>query len=139
MLLDAEWSRAYKPSNQVSHSPKLSTIWEEEFLGFSYGFRPGRSPHGALDALTVGIERRPVQWVLDADIRAFFDTLSHEWLVQFLEHRIGDKRMVHLIQRWLQAGVLERGQWTASAEGTPQGGLISPVLANVYLHYVYDL
>ena len=117
----------------------LTSIWEEEFLGFSYGFRPGRSPHGALDALTVGLERRPVRWVLDADIRAFFDTLSHEWLLRFLEHRMGDKRVVRLVRRWLKAGVLEDGQWTASAEGTPQGGLISPILANIYLHYVFDL
>ncbi len=117
----------------------LSAIWEEEFLGFSYGFRPQRGPHQALDALTVGIESRAVHWVLDADIRAFFDTLSHEWLIKFLEHRIGDKRLVRLLGRWLKAGVLEGGQWTASAEGTPQGGLISPILANIYLHYVFDL
>jgi RNA-directed DNA polymerase len=117
----------------------LSVIWEEEFLGFSYGFRPGRNPHNALDALTVGIERRRVNWVLDADIRAFFDTISHEWLVKFIQHRIGDRRVVHLIQKWLKAGVLEEGNWTPSEEGTPQGGLISPVLANIYLHYVFDL
>jgi len=117
----------------------LSAIWEAEFLGFSYGFRPGRSPHRALDALTVGIERKRVNWVLDADLRGFYDTISHEWLVQFIEHRIGDQRVVHLIQKWLKAGVLEAGEWTPSAEGTPQGGVISPVLANIYLHYAFDL
>jgi len=117
----------------------FSTIWEAEFLGFSYGFRPGRSPHDALDALTVGITRKRVNWVLDADLRGFYDTLSHEWLVKFIQHRIGDKRIVWLIQKWLKAGVLEDGRWTPSEEGTPQGGLISPVLANLYLHYAFDL
>jgi group II intron reverse transcriptase/maturase len=117
----------------------LSVIWEQEFLGFSYGFRPGRNPHQALDALTVGIETKRVNWVLDADIRGFFDTLSHEWLVKFIEHRIGDRRLVSLIQKWLRAGVLEDGQWTPSEAGTPQGGIISPVLANIYLHYAFDL
>ena len=116
----------------------LSVIWEEEFLGFSYGFRPKRSPHNALDALTVGIERKRVGWVLDADIRAYFDTISHEWLVKFIEHRIGDQRIIGLIQKWLRAGVLEDGSWTLSEEGTPQGNLISPVLANIYLHYAFD-
>lgn len=116
-----------------------TTIWEEEFLGFSYGFRPGKSPHAALDALSVGIQEKRVNWVLDADIRGFFDTLSHEWLVKFIEHRIGDRRMVTLTQKWLRAGVLEEGQWTQSETGTPQGGLISPVLANIYLHYAFDL
>ena len=116
----------------------LLVIWEEEFLGFSYGFRPGRNPHNALDALTVGIERKCVRWVLDADLRAFFDTISHVWLVKFIQHRIGDRRVVHLIQKWLKAGVLEEGRWTPSEEGTPQGGLISPVLANIYLHYTFD-
>jgi group II intron reverse transcriptase/maturase len=117
----------------------LSVIWEEEFLGFSYGFRPGRSPHQGLDALTVGIERKRVRWVLDADIQGFYDSLSHEWLLRFVEHRIGDRRILALIQKWLRAGVLEDGTWTQSEEGTPQGGLISPVLANIYLHYVFDL
>jgi len=116
-----------------------TTIWEQEFLGFSYGFRPKRNPHNALDALTVGLQRKHVNWVLDADIRAFFDTLSHEWLVKFVEHRIGDKRIVGLIQQWLKAGVMEDGIRTQSEEGTPQGGLISPILANIYLHYVFDL
>jgi group II intron reverse transcriptase/maturase len=116
-----------------------TAIWEEEFLGFSYGFRPGRNPHGALDALTVGIEGKRVSWVLDADLRAFFDTLSHAWLVKFVEHRIEDRRLLALIQKWLRAGVLDGERWTASEEGTPQGGLISPILANIYLHYVFDL
>lgn len=116
----------------------LSTIWEEEFLGFSYGFRPGRSPHQALDALTVGIETKRVNWVLDADLRAFFDTLGHAQLVQFLQHRIGDPLVIRLIQKWLKAGVLEEGHWNASEAGTPQGGIISPVLANIYLHYAFD-
>jgi RNA-directed DNA polymerase len=117
----------------------LTVIWEEEFLGFSYGFRPGRSPHHALDALMVGIRQKRVNWVLDADIRGFYDTISHEWLEKFVGHRIGDRRMLGLIHNWLKAGVLEAGSWTASEEGTPQGGLVSPVLSNVYLHYVFDL
>jgi group II intron reverse transcriptase/maturase len=117
----------------------LSAIYEADFLGFSYGFRPGRSPHRALDALTVGIETRRVNWVLDADIRAFFDTLNHEWLVRFIEHRVADRRVVRLIQKWLNAGVLEEGQRIRSEAGTVQGGSISPLLANLYLHYVFDL
>lgn len=116
----------------------FTVLWEAEFLGFSYGFRPGRNPHNGLDALTVGITQKRVNWVLDADIRGFYDTISHEWLVKFIEHRIGDKRIVRLIQKWLKAGVLEEGSWTPSEEGTPQGGLISPVLANIYLHYAFD-
>ncbi len=117
----------------------LNAIYEQDFLGFSYGFRPGRSPHQALDALTVGIERKKVNWVLDADIRAFFDTLEHEWLVKFVEHRVGDRRVVRLIQKWLAAGVLEDGKRTRGEVGTVQGGSISPLLANLYLHYVFDL
>jgi len=117
----------------------LNAIYEPDFLGFSYGFRPKRSPHQALDALTVGIETRRVNWVLDADIQGFFDTLNHEWLVRFLEHRVADRRVVRLIQKWLRAGVLEDGQRTRSDVGTVQGGSISPLLANVYLHYVFDL
>jgi RNA-directed DNA polymerase len=117
----------------------LNQIWEEDFLGFSYGFRPGRSQHDALDALYVGITRKKVNWVLDLDIRAFFDTIDHAWLVKFVEHRIGDKRMVRLIQKWLKAGVLEQGRWSETKEGTPQGSVISPILANLYLHYVLDL
>ena len=117
----------------------LNAIYEEDFLGFSYGFRPGRSPHQALDALTVGIMRKRVNWVLDADLRSFFDTLKHAWLVQFVEHRVADKRVVRLIQKWLAAGVLEEGKRIHSEVGTVQGGSISPLLANIYLHYVFDL
>ncbi len=117
----------------------LNAIYEEDFLGFSYGFRPGCSPHQALDALTVGITTRKVNWVLDADIRSFFDTLRHEWLVQFVEHRVADKRVVRLIQKWLSAGVLEDGKRTQSEVGTVQGGSVSPLLANIYLHYTFDL
>lgn len=117
----------------------LNAIYEEDFLGFSYGFRPGRSPHLALDALATGIHTKRVNWVLDADIRSFFDTLDHGWLVKFLEHRVGDRRLVRLIRKWLTAGVLEDGEWRRSDEGTIQGGSISPLLANVYLHYAFDL
>jgi RNA-directed DNA polymerase len=117
----------------------LNALYEVDFLGFSYGFRPGRSPHYALDALATGIHRRKVNWVLDADIRSFFDTLDHGWLVKFLEHRIADRRVVRLIQKWLKAGVLEEGRRTPTEMGTVQGGSISPLLANVYLHYVFDL
>jgi len=117
----------------------LNAIYDTDFLGFSYGFRPKRSPHLALDALTVGIMTKKVNWVLDADIRSFFDTLQHEWLVRFIEHRVADRRVVRLIQKWLTAGVLEEGQRRVSEVGTVQGGSISPLLANVYLHYVFDL
>ena len=117
----------------------LNAIYDTDFLGFSYGFRPKRSPHLALDALTVGIMTKKVNWVLDADIRSFFDTLKHEWLVRFIEHRVADRRIVRLIQKWLNAGVLEEGHRTVSEVGTVQGGSISPLLANVYLHYVFDL
>jgi len=117
----------------------LNAIYEEDFLGFSYGFRPGRSPHQALDALSAGIMTRKVNWVLDADIRSFFDTLSQEWLVRFVEHRVADRRVVRLIQKWLRAGVLEDGKRTVSEVGTVQGGSISPLLANLYLHHVFDL
>jgi group II intron reverse transcriptase/maturase len=124
---------------QRSTAEVLNAIYEEDFLGFSYGFRPGRSPHQALDALAVGIGTKKVKWVLDADIRDFFGTLSHEWLVKFIEHRIADQRVVRLIQKWLNAGVLEDGKLTQSEMGTVQGGSISPILSNVYLHYVFDL
>ena len=117
----------------------LNAIYEEDFLGFSYGFRPGRSQHDALDALSVGIGRTPVNWIFDADVRSFFDTVSHEWLVRFLEHRVGDERIIRLVRKWLKAGVLEEGEWSASEAGTPQGSVISPLMANVYLHYVFDL
>lgn len=117
----------------------LNAIYEVDFLGFSYGFRPGRSQHRALDALAVGITRTKVNWVLDADIRGFFDTLDHGWLLRFLEHRIGDRRILRLIQKWLKAGVLQDGTKTVTDVGSPQGATISPLLANVYLHYVFDL
>jgi group II intron reverse transcriptase/maturase len=117
----------------------LNAIYEEDFLGFSYGFRPGRGPHDALDALVVGITTRKVNWILDADIRSFFDTVDQAWLVRFVEHRIGDKRIVRLIQKWLQAGILENGAVTTSDTGTGQGSVASPLLANIYLHYVFDL
>jgi RNA-directed DNA polymerase len=117
----------------------LNAIYETDFLGFSYGFRPKRSPHHALDALYAGLLTRKVNWVLDADIRGFFDTIDHGWLVKFVEHRIADQRIVRLIQKWLNAGVLEDGTRTWSETGTPQGGSISPLLANVYLHYAFDL
>jgi len=117
----------------------MNTIYETDFLGFSYGFRPGRNQHQALDALYTGLLTRKVNWVLDLDIRGFFDHLSHEWLVKFVEHRIADRRVVRLIQKWLNAGVLEEGKRIRVEEGTPQGGSASPLLANVYLHYVFDL
>src|SRR6266478_4526375 len=117
----------------------LNAIYEEDFLGFSYGFRPGRSQHHALDALAVGITRTQVNWILDADIRSFFDTVSHEWLIRFVERRIGDRRMVRLIRKWLKVGVMEEGQVVPGTVGTPQGAVISPLLANIYLHYVLDL
>ncbi len=116
----------------------LNQIYEMDFMGFSYGFRPGRNPHQALDALSVGIHRR-VKWVLDADIRGFFDNMDHEWTLKFIEHRVADPRMLRLIQKWLKAGVLEDGQWSETKIGTPQGAVVSPLLANVYLHYVFDL
>src|SRR5437588_1739658 len=117
----------------------LNAIYEEDFLGFSYGFRPGRGAHDAMDALVVGIEREKVNYVLDADIRSFFDSVSHEWLIKFVEHRIGDPRMIRLIQKWLKTGVMEDGVVTASEMGTGQGAVISPLLANIYLHYALDL
>ena len=117
----------------------LAIIYEADFLGFSYGFRPGRSQHRALDALWVGLMRKKVNWVLDADIRAFFDTMDHGWMMRFLEHRIGDRRIHRLMRKWLRAGVSEDGTWTKTEVGTPQGAVISPLLANVYLHYVFDL
>jgi RNA-directed DNA polymerase len=117
----------------------LNAIYEEDFLGFSYGFRPGRSAHQAMDALVVGIGSRKVNWILDADIRSFFDSISQEWLIRFLEHRIGDQRIIRLIQKWLKAGVLEDGVVTVNEVGTGQGSVISPLLANIYLFYVLDL
>src|SRR5271169_356665 len=117
----------------------MNAIYETDFLGFSYGFRPGRSQHNALDALYVGLLRGKVNWVLDLDIRGFFDSIDHEWLVKFVEHRIADRRVVRLIRKWLNAGVLEEGQRMRMEKGTPQGGSASPLLANIYLHYVFDL
>jgi group II intron reverse transcriptase/maturase len=117
----------------------LNAIYEVDFLGFSYGSRPGRSPHDALDALTVGIVRSKVGWVLNVDIRGYFDAISHEWLVKFIEHRIADRRIVRLIQKWLKAGVLEDGKHIESETGSPQGASFSPLAANIYLHYVFDL
>jgi group II intron reverse transcriptase/maturase len=117
----------------------LNAIYETDFLGFSYGFRPGRSQHNALDALYAALLTKKVNWVLDVDVRGFFDTIDHGWLVKFVEHRIADRRVVRLIQKWLNAGVLEDGKRTRVKEGTPQGGSASPLLGNVYLHYVFDL
>jgi RNA-directed DNA polymerase len=117
----------------------LTAIYEADFLGFSYGFRPGRNQHHALDALCVGLTQKRVNWVLDADIQSFFDTIDHGWMMRFLEHRIADRRMLRLIRKWLNAGVIEAGIRTATKVGTPQGAVISPLLANVYLHYVFDL
>jgi len=117
----------------------MNAIYETDFLGISYGFRPGRSQHNALDALYTGLLTKKVNWVLDIDIRGFFDAISHEWLVKFIEHRIADRRVVRLIQKWLNAGVLEDGKRMRMEEGTPQGGSASPLLANVYLHYAFDL
>jgi group II intron reverse transcriptase/maturase len=116
----------------------LEPIYESVFMGFSYGFRPGRSPHRALDALAVAISKR-VNWILDADIRAFFDSVDHTWMKRFVEHRIGDRRLVRLLMKWLKAGVMEGGRLHEVEAGTPQGGVISPLLANIYLHYVFDL
>ena len=117
----------------------LNPIYEEEFLGFSYGFRPGRGAHDALDALAYVIERRKVSWIVDCDIRKYFDEINRDCLKQFLEHRIGDRRILRLIGRWLAAGVMEDGHWSDTGKGSPQGAILSPVLANVYLHYVLDL
>jgi len=117
----------------------LQSIYEEDFLGFSYGFRPGRSQHNALDALSVGITSKRVNWILDCDIEGFFDAIDHEWLVKFLEHRIGDRRILRLVSKWLRAGIIEESEWSETKVGSAQGSVISPLLANVYLHYVFDL
>jgi group II intron reverse transcriptase/maturase len=117
----------------------LNQIYEEDFRGFSYGFRPGRSQHDALDALWVGIMWKNVNWIVDADVRGFFDNGSHEWLVKFIEHRISDRRILRLIRKWLRAGVSEEGKWSKTEVGTPPGAVVSPLLANVYLHYAFDL
>ena len=117
----------------------LNAIYEQDFLGFSYEFRPGRGQHDALDALAVGISQRHVNWILDADIAAYFDTVSHDWMLRLLEHRIGGRCLLRLISKWLKAGVMEEGVVTAAETGTPEGAVVSPMLANVYLHYVFDL
>ncbi len=117
----------------------LNAIYETDFVGFSYGFRPGRSAHNALDAVSVGITQKKVSWVLDADIRGFYDAVDHEWLVKFVEHRIADRRIVRHIKKWLKAGVMEDGEWRRVEEGTPQGSSVSPILSNLYLHHVFDL
>jgi len=117
----------------------LNAVYETDFVGFSYGFRPGRGQHDALDALAVGLTRKKVNWVLDADIRSFFTEIDREWMLRFLEHRIGDKRVLRLIRKWLNAGIIEDGNWSDEGKGTPQGASLSPLLANVYLHYVFDL
>lgn len=117
----------------------LNEIYEADFRGFSYGFRPGRHAHMALDALNAGLQKKRVNWILDADIKGFFDHVSHEWLLKFLGHRVADDRMLRLIQKWLTAGVSEEGEWSETTVGTPQGAVVSPLLANVYLHYVFDL
>ena len=117
----------------------LNMIYEEEFKGFSYGFRPGRNQHQALDALNVGLRRRRINWVFDCDIRGFFDNVKHEWALKFVGHRVADPRMLRLIQKWLKAGVIEDQDWTETEAGTPQGAVVSPLLANVYLHHVFDL
>jgi group II intron reverse transcriptase/maturase len=116
----------------------ISAIYEEDFLGFSYGFRPGRGQHDALDALFVALTRRKVNWVLDADIQGFFDAISHEWMLRFVEHRIADPRILRLVRKWLRSGVSEDGEWSRTTVGTPQGAVISPLLGNIYLHYALD-
>jgi len=117
----------------------LKAIYEGDFLGLSDGFHPGRSQHDALDALVAGIRVAHVNWIVDADIRSYFDKIDQSWLIRFLEHRIGDERVIRLVQKWLKAGVLEDGAWSVSETGTPQGAVVSPLLANVFLHYVFDL
>lgn len=124
---------------QKAAAEVLNAVYEADFAGYSYGFRPGRSQHDALDALSTAIQRRKVSWVLDADIRGFFDAIDHDWLMKFVEHRIADRRVLRHIKKWLHAGVLEKGEWRRAERGTPQGGTVSPLLANIYLHYVFDL
>jgi len=117
----------------------LEQIYEEDFLGYNYGFRPGRSPHNALDAVSVGIETKRINYILDADLHSFFDMIDHEWMERFLKHRIADRRLIRIIRKWLRAGVSEEGEWSPTKTGTPQGAVISPLLANIFLHYVLDL
>ena len=127
---------AFPPDKIVQYAVRevLNCIYETDFVGFSYGFRRGRNAHQALDALAVGITDKRVNWVLDADIQGFFDAIDRDWLIKFLEHRIGDKRMLRLIRKWLNAGIIEDTNWSDSGYGTPQGSVISPLLANVFLH-----
>ena len=129
----------YSAAPQWATASRLVPTHQEDFVGFSYGFRPGRSQHDALDALAFGIARTPVNYILDCDVRSFFDSVSHDWLVRFVEHRIGDPRVIRLIRKWLKAGVMEDDTWSATESGTPQGSVVSPTLANVYLHYCFDL
>jgi group II intron reverse transcriptase/maturase len=124
---------------QLAVSRVMQAIFEVDFAGFSYGFRPGRGQHQALDAVAVGIERRKVNWIVDADIKGFFDTIDHGWLMKFIEHRIADQRLLRLLRKWLRAGVSEHGEWAPTTVGTPQGAVISPLLANIYLHQVLDV
>ncbi|WP_266030168.1 reverse transcriptase domain-containing protein [Brucella intermedia] len=124
---------------QMAVTTVLNAIYEQDFLGFSYGFRQGRGQHDALDALWVGIDKRKFNWILDADIRSFYDEIDHEWMVRFLSHRVGDRRLIRLIHKWLKAGTIEDGRRVTSTRGTPQGSVISPVLSNIYLHYALDL
>ncbi|ASP95387.1 group II intron reverse transcriptase/maturase [Sinorhizobium meliloti] len=124
---------------QMAVTTVLNAIYEQDFLGFSYGFRQGRGQHDALDALWVGIDKRKINWILDADIRSFYDEIDHEWMLRFLSHRVGDRRLIRLIHKWLKAGTIEDGRRVASTRGTPQGSVISPVLSNIYLHYALDL
>lgn len=124
---------------QRAWTEAVGAVYEADFLGFSYGCRPGRSQHNALDALSVALHRKKVSWVLDADIRGFFDAIDHEWMLKFLQHRIADRRVLRQARQWLKAGVLEEGELRAAKAGTPQGGSVSPLLANIYLHYVFDL
>jgi len=120
-------------------STVLNAIYEQDFLGFSYGFRQGRGQHDALDALWVGINKRKINWILDVDIRSFYDDINHEWILRFLLHRVGDRRLIRLIHKWLKAGPIEDGPRVASTRGTPQGSVTSPVLSNIYLRYALDL
>jgi RNA-directed DNA polymerase len=129
----------YSEAPQRANTSRFVPTHQEDFLGFSYGFRPGRGQHDALDALAVGITRTKVSWILDVDVRSFFDSVSHEWLIRLVEYRIGDPRMIRLIRKWLKAGVLENGEWRSSETGTPQGAVVSPMLSNLYLHYAFDL
>src|SRR6201998_1164056 len=132
-------SRPWKTRSSNRPWSILNQIYEEDFLGFSYGFRPGRSQHDALDALSYALLKKKVNCILDADIRGFFDNLDKGWMIKFVEHRVADPRILRLIKKWLKAGVMEEGKWSEPQTGTPQGSVISPLLANVYLHYSFDL